>query len=296
MSITTSFLIYASLFRLAVIVAGTIFIYLGYKLFLRGVGVKNTGHGTEASTKGGGVEPTDTGRGTEASAKGGGFELTLKNAMPGSVFGFFGAIIIAVMLVQGSPELMVEDLTPVIERETIKEAVNRIESKRRITLKGRSYDAVMSDFQDFVRQGNYKQQRKEYEAALEAYQEALSVPDITLYDAAPVFNEIAWIYETHGDIDAALVLSRIAVRLDESNGAFQNTLAEVLLKRKQNDEAVERARKAVKLFPSAQHLETLARALEATGDTAGALAAMKEAVNLDSSLESKLQQLEARIQ
>ena len=120
MSITTSFLFYASLFRLAVIAAGTIAIYLGYKLFLRGACADNTGGG-----------------GTEAQARGGGFELTLKNAAPGSVFAFFGAIVIAVMLVQGSPELVVEELAPVIKRETIKEAAKRVESRRRIALKGR---------------------------------------------------------------------------------------------------------------------------------------------------------------
>ena len=37
MSLTSSFIVYAMAFRLAVIAAGVVAIYLGYQLFLRGI-------------------------------------------------------------------------------------------------------------------------------------------------------------------------------------------------------------------------------------------------------------------
>ncbi|CAK8718446.1 MAG: hypothetical protein CDV28_10857 [Candidatus Electronema aureum] len=88
--VVVGFLVYAALFRLAIIATGVAAIVLGYKLFLRGV----MGEG-----------------GTNVNAEAGPIKLTLHNAGPGGVFALFGAGIIIVMLSQGSPELLMKDMS-----------------------------------------------------------------------------------------------------------------------------------------------------------------------------------------
>ena len=85
MDLTAEFLIYATLFRLAIIGAGVFAIVLGYKLFVRGV--------------------MPEGR-TEGELDAGEIRLTVKNAAPGTCFALFGAAMVSVMLIQGNPELL----------------------------------------------------------------------------------------------------------------------------------------------------------------------------------------------
>ena len=85
MDLTAEFLIYATLFRLAIIGAGVFAIVLGYKLFVRGV--------------------MPEGR-TEGELDAGQIRLTVKNAAPGTCFALFGAAMVSVMLIQGNPELL----------------------------------------------------------------------------------------------------------------------------------------------------------------------------------------------
>ena len=91
MDLSTSFLIYATLFRLAVIAAGVLIVVLGYRLFLQGLAASNE---------------------SDAALEGGGFKLTLKNAAPGTSFALFGAVLISVMVIQGSPELDISNAAP----------------------------------------------------------------------------------------------------------------------------------------------------------------------------------------
>jgi hypothetical protein len=81
MDLNTTFLIYAGLFRLAIVTAGVIIIVLGYRLFAAGVFNE---------------------RGAEVSASAGGVQFTLKNAAPGTCFALFGAGIIVFMLAMAS--------------------------------------------------------------------------------------------------------------------------------------------------------------------------------------------------
>jgi hypothetical protein len=85
MDLAAGFLIYATLFRLAIIAAGVFAIVLGYKLFVRGV--------------------MPEGR-TEGELDAGQIRLTVKNAAPGTCFALFGAAMVGVMLIQGNPELL----------------------------------------------------------------------------------------------------------------------------------------------------------------------------------------------
>jgi hypothetical protein len=92
-SLTSQFLIYLTLYRLAIITAGVVSIVLGYRLFVRGV-FPSIGTTEESA-----VQVTVAGSG-----------FTLKNAAPGTAFGLFGVILITVMLSQGSPVLTYKTL------------------------------------------------------------------------------------------------------------------------------------------------------------------------------------------
>ncbi len=83
MDVETGYLVYAALYRLAVIAAGIVCVVLGYRLFLRGV--------------------SGGGEGTSAEAKAGSFELSLSNAAPGTCFALFGAALIVAMVVEAQP-------------------------------------------------------------------------------------------------------------------------------------------------------------------------------------------------
>ena len=68
-----------------------------------------------------------------------------------------------------------------------------------------------------------------------------------------------------------------------------------LLKRGEHVEALEAARNAIDLAPEkADHLSTLALALEATGDKPAALQMMEKAVRLDERYQPQLEKLRQR--
>lgn len=81
---TVGFLIYAAVFRLAVVGAAVVTIILGYTLFVRGVMPRQS---------------------TDAGAEAGGVKLSVRNAAPGTCFALLGAAILAAMLAHGNPML-----------------------------------------------------------------------------------------------------------------------------------------------------------------------------------------------
>ncbi|MEO0634087.1 MAG: hypothetical protein AAFY52_08165 [Pseudomonadota bacterium] len=78
------FLVYALLYRLAIILAGAVFMFFGFRLFL---------------------ESIVSGAGTEMGGEHGGSKFWIKNAAPGTFFAFFGAALIGLMVWQGNPEM-----------------------------------------------------------------------------------------------------------------------------------------------------------------------------------------------
>jgi hypothetical protein len=77
------FIIYALIFRLAIISSGIFAIYIGYRLFVLGV---------------------MPGKGTDIDAEKDGIRLSVKNAAPGTCFATLGVIAICIMIFQGNPE------------------------------------------------------------------------------------------------------------------------------------------------------------------------------------------------
>src|ERR1700743_2527854 len=87
-------LLYLFMSRLAILAAGIISVFLGYKLFREGIGAsagKSAGSNIESSI---------------AGAK-----FSVKNAAPGTAFALFGAILIVVMLIQSSPSVTLETVS-----------------------------------------------------------------------------------------------------------------------------------------------------------------------------------------
>jgi tetratricopeptide (TPR) repeat protein len=220
MNVPSEFLIYATLFRLAIIGAGVVSVVLGYRLFTLGV---QTDRATSKETT------------LEAKVAGQGF--TLKNAAPGTGFGLFGVIIISVMLVQGSPELTLKTFNQV-------PGVVSPGSQTEVTVRGGApagsgkWDAAIEKGFEYDRKGDTID-------AVASYEEALTLL------AAPM-NDLAWDYLQQGDTERALPLSRLAVQLCPSRAAFIETLAEILAKDGNRAEALKWMGKAAALDPKYQ--------------------------------------------
>ena len=235
----TGFIIYALLFRLFIIAAGVVAIVLGYKLFVQGI-VDNEKSCVRA----------------QACSIG----LTLYNAAPGSVFALFGAFVIIVMLIQGNPELLVEEVG--------KGSASSYEpSGMRIQLKGGQGDEegnethiseTNNSFQQVFNRGKQQHRFKNSAEAENLYYQALSISQVSLYQAAKVFNELAWMYRGQGRIDEAIAMARVATSSDDMNPAYFDTLALALLDKGEPELALKAAEASVAIDPDNEdHNETL---------------------------------------
>jgi hypothetical protein len=93
-SIINHFIIYLAIFRVGVLAAGVIAIWLGYRLFRPGLGAAvKTGDGETS------LEATVAGN-----------TLALKGAAPGTFLSLFGVAIIVAMIVTGSPSMTLDPI------------------------------------------------------------------------------------------------------------------------------------------------------------------------------------------
>jgi tetratricopeptide (TPR) repeat protein len=215
-SLTSQFLIYLTLYRLAIIAAGVVSIVLGYRLFVRGV-FPSLGTTQESA-----VQVTVAGSG-----------FTLKNAAPGTAFGLFGVILVTVMLAQGSPELTYKTLQKAA-------AVTPDDTMPfELTMRGKS----PGGFDPSLVQKGVEDERAGSPAhAIEDYKEALS-------NMALPMNQLAWLYLQQGRTDDALPLARLAADLSPDDAAILETLAEVLAKHGDRQEAIRWMEKAAAVDP-----------------------------------------------
>ena len=222
MTLTSAFILYLTLFRLAIIAAGVVSIVLGYRLFLRGVWPE-----------------VPSSQGTSIDADIAGSRFTVKNAAPGTCFALFGVIIIGIMFASGSPELTIDQIGQAADAET--KSVTR-----RVKMRGGEPDAIGA----LTQQGDQYAKDERIEAAIDSYESALAV-------VATPMNHLAWLYLGKGRTDEALPLSRLAVTLRPGDAKFLDTLAEILLKKGEKAEALELMEQAARLDP--QYRENLAR-------------------------------------
>ena len=187
MDIETGYLLYAGLYRLAVIGAGVVSVVLGYRLFPKGIS----------------GEPSADGSGTSAEAKTGTFSLSVKNAAPGTCFALFGAALIVAMVVEAAPSLSLQSGDG---------------AARSIQMKGNGAAAEWGRAKSLAQSGDTG-------AAMAAYGGLASKPGATASDVARVAAGMAGIYLSQGRKLEALAMARLAVQIDGGEPEFLLALA-----------------------------------------------------------------------
>lgn len=204
MNVTTGFLVYATLFRLAIIAVGLLAILLGYFLFIK--------------------DPVGQGK-TTASLEKGGFKLTLKNFWPGVYFAAFGTVIIGLMLWQGNPELIIDEL------KTFKDSVSSSEGKTTV-----SRMSIRGGYRD-----------------VESCWTFLSDPEQTLAQAAQPISRLAELWRQEGRTGEALAMARLATRIEPQNATYLALLARLFLDNNEYNKALNAMEAAAKLDNKYKH-------------------------------------------
>jgi tetratricopeptide (TPR) repeat protein len=188
MNISTALVIYLTVFRLAIISAGIISIVLGYKLFLYGVFPGANRYPSKEEEN--------------VVAEFAGAKFSLRNAAPGTCFGFFGVIVIVTMLIMGAPGYTVE----LFERGGMKKTIRGDE-----ILENQSQSKIALD----------------YLGAGEKARAAETV-QLALKKMAGPLNDFAWVLlKTNPESRQMIQLAEVAVTTDPENPNFLHTLAEI---------------------------------------------------------------------
>ena len=261
-----SFLVYAGIYRIAVITAGIVSIVLGYRLFCKGVW-PNGSNEEEIRAK---VEKLGMG-------------FTLKNAAPGTTFAAFGVCLIVTMIMVNSPTLNMEanrmaiqgstaaqSLSSKVDRlhDQIKELTVRIESPQAYSgalssmgivsgggvnpqeeggniasyrLRLRS-SGELETIKSMTEKGMHFEDQNDIEKAKMAYLESIEI-------MAKPLNHLAWLLQKEGRVNEALPLSRHAVGLSPNNADFLDTLAEIRFLLGDFEDALHIMERAVSIMP-----------------------------------------------
>jgi tetratricopeptide (TPR) repeat protein len=204
-------ILYAALFRLAIIASGFGCVVMGYRLFVMGVMPKN---------------------GSQIDAQAGDIRLSLKNAAPGTCFAAFGVILIITMLVQGNPG------KKIVETQTIK-GVERVVTWRSDT----------QDIQNAMILGLQHQQAGKLDEAIQAYAMPLKDSSLPLGVAATMLRAIAGVYLTLGRLEEAIAYASLANQADPDSAPGLALTARIQLGRGKIDEATRAMSSAAKIDP-----------------------------------------------
>ena len=216
-----SFYLYAACFRLGIIAAGIICIYLGYRMFCQGLYTND-----------------DNDKDMEFQASFAGFKFVLKNAAPGIFFAAFGSVIISIMIYSGNPELIMEHQDHVSQEAA---SENKTQTK---TLEKSSYMETRSGKQDnfssLVAQADQALHKKDYPTGMRILLETMQI-------AAEPMNELAWQWCSHRPdyLDRALALCKATMAISPGEGDYQDTLSYILYKKELYVEAYEAKLKAI---------------------------------------------------
>lgn len=203
-------ILYLIVFRLAIITAGTVCIVLGYKLFVKGVF-------------------SDASGGTGVEAGLGSLKLTMKNAAPGSVFAFFGVVVISIMLLQAPPGL---------EQENGK-----------VKLRGEDDAGPAAATEPGT---GLETAVRELIESVETYHNGVQNLGRHL---ARFSNRQAWKYYEASRFDEGLPLADIGVKLAPKDADHLDTLARLLFAKERYEEALHVMQRAANLDP--KHEATL---------------------------------------
>lgn len=224
MDVTTGFLIYAALYRLAIVAAGALAIWLGYRLFIRGV------------ARSAAIDPTGA-AGTDASAEIGGFRFTIGNAAPGTCFALFGAALIVAMTVAGSPAL--EHRTgAAFDAQTAAGPVSELRMKG--SESDNSVAIALAAAAALVAQGSSGD-------ALYSYRRILSTPSASSQQIANAAAGVANVYLAQNRSGEALTLARFAVQVHDSDPHNLDILAAAARAQNEAEEAAAAEMRAAEL-------------------------------------------------
>lgn len=185
------YIIYLGVYRTAIVGAGVLFVFLGYRLFLRGVWP-------------GGTTDLDA----DISAK----RLTLRNAAPGTIFALFGASLVVAMILTGNPGATFDFASGVGERRTIGFRSEDAAPVQYGDYKNQSIDALIQQAQAYLNQGDTERASDIYEYLVDRTAVALN-------------NLSALELERCTNIPRALILATAAAELFPRNADYADTLA-----------------------------------------------------------------------
>jgi len=214
------YIIYLILFRLMIIAAGMLSIYLGYRLFIQGI--------------------TEINRGSSLDSSFAGMSFKLQNVAPGTFFAIFGVIIISVMLGASPPQFeSSQGSANTVEGQMLAEAGTR-------TLKMRAGGNEISELLD---EGIGHEKAGNIIEATSAYTQALKLAG-KQYRLSELFNNLAWQYlQTNQSLEKALHLSQVANDLSPMNANYIDTLADILVKVDQKETAIQVLERSVGQLP-----------------------------------------------
>lgn len=198
MAESVAFVIYAGLFRLAIVAVGALSIWLGYRLFAT----------LAAASSGSGAR---SGGDTEAAARFGELQFGIKRAAPGTCFALFGAALIAVMLAQGLPEFRQE------AGGSVSGPARTLAMKGQVPSASPDFDAALQEADTLMAAGDRA-------AATQVYARALTDPEVPLGAAARALNQLGWLAHLDGRHERAATLAELAVGLAPDNPDYLDTL------------------------------------------------------------------------
>jgi hypothetical protein len=183
--------LYITLVRLAGISAGIVSIICGYRLFVAGAVAVGAGKAQ-----------------TEVGARVSGLQMTLKSAAPGTCFAFFGAFIIAVLVLRSPPDFSrTQTITTSAEGDT--------KETQSMRMRGRG-----GDLAELVEAAKRAEKAQDHAAAIQGYESALRL-------VAEPLNNLAFLYHQAKRDQEALPLAQLATQFSPHEPQFRDTLNSV---------------------------------------------------------------------
>lgn len=147
------FMIYAGIYRFSIVLAGTVCIILGYKLFSR---VQPQEHHKKGPHKNNDADDS------ELKIMSGNHALRFRSSSPGLVFSLFGILLITAMVILGAPSLQYETVSEYDKNGAV------VELKKIIRLRNEQSDSIQTILT------NYDQEFYDAETALDEIRETIS--------------------------------------------------------------------------------------------------------------------------
>jgi hypothetical protein len=189
MSMEVAFILYALVFRLAIIAVGFSLIYFGYRLFAKQGELLKTS--IEASIP---------------AAK-----IRITNTTSGTAFAVIGCVLLAVMIAKGEPELE--------RRTTADTAKTTAEAGTQLVLRGQSTPSG-DTLEGFLANGLAAEKEGDRPRAAAQYRSALALI------SAPL-NNLAYIDCSMNDLRSAKQLIDLAVTMSPENEVYRKTAEEI---------------------------------------------------------------------